>query len=71
LDEILASIGAGGSHVAAIEASEGAAGNISVCIGWPIEVRRRFPIVEEIELPQPAGGFAKSTRSPRQISGPF
>ena len=58
LDEILASIGAGGSHVAAIEASEGAAGNISVCIGWPIEVRRRFPIVEEIELPQPAPHLA-------------
>lgn len=61
LDEILASIGAGGSHVAAIEASEGAAGNISVYIGWPIEVRRRFPIVEEILLPQPAPHLANGT----------
>ena len=52
LEEILASIGAGGSHVAAIEASEGAAGNISVYVGWPLEVRRRFPIVEEIPLPE-------------------
>jgi rhamnulose-1-phosphate aldolase len=52
LEEILASIGAGGSHVAAIDASEGAAGNISVCVGWPIEVRRRFPIIEEIPLPR-------------------
>jgi len=60
LEEILASIGAGGSHVAAIEASEGAAGNISVFVGWPIEVRRRFPIVEEIVLPQPAPHLANN-----------
>ena len=58
LEEILASIGAGGSHVAEIEASEGAAGNISVYIGWPIEIRRRFPIVEEIPLPRPAPHLA-------------
>jgi hypothetical protein len=44
LEEILASIGAGGTRVAAIDASEGAAGNISVYVGWPIEIRRRFPI---------------------------
>jgi rhamnulose-1-phosphate aldolase len=54
LDELLASIGEGGKRVATIDAAEGAAGNISVCIGWPIEVRRRFPVVEEITLPQPA-----------------
>jgi rhamnulose-1-phosphate aldolase len=58
LEEILVSIGAGGSHVAAMEASEGAAGNISVYVGWPIEVRRRFPIAEEIPLPQPAPHLA-------------
>jgi rhamnulose-1-phosphate aldolase len=58
LEEILASIGAGGSHVAAIEASEGAAGNISVFVGWPMEVRRRFPIAEEIALPAPAPHLA-------------
>jgi rhamnulose-1-phosphate aldolase len=58
LEEILISIGAGGSHVAAMEASEGAAGNISVYVGWPIEVRRRFPIAEEIPLPQPAPHLA-------------
>jgi rhamnulose-1-phosphate aldolase len=58
LEEILASIGAGGSHVAAIEASEGAAGNISVFVGWPMEFRRRFPIAEEIALPAPAPHLA-------------
>jgi hypothetical protein len=51
LDEILASIGEGGQRVATIDAAEGAAGNISVCIGWPIEIRRRFPVAEEILLP--------------------
>jgi rhamnulose-1-phosphate aldolase len=44
--------------VAAIDASEGAAGNISVFVGWPMEVRRRFPIEEEIKLPQPAPHLA-------------
>jgi rhamnulose-1-phosphate aldolase len=34
LDEILASIGEGGKRIASIDAAEGAAGNISVCIGW-------------------------------------
>jgi rhamnulose-1-phosphate aldolase len=58
LEEILASIGAGGSHLAAIEASEGAAGNISVYVGWPMDVRRRFPVVQEIPLPLPAPHLA-------------
>jgi rhamnulose-1-phosphate aldolase len=54
LDDILASIGEGGQRVANIDAGEGAAGNISVCIGWPIEVRGRFPAAEPIDLPLPA-----------------
>ena len=48
LDEVIASIGAAGHRIAEIDASEGAAGNISVCLGWPVEVRRRFPIEEPI-----------------------
>jgi rhamnulose-1-phosphate aldolase len=51
LEEILGSIGEGGQRIATIDAAEGAAGNISVCIGWPIEIRRRFPVAEEILLP--------------------
>jgi rhamnulose-1-phosphate aldolase len=58
LEEILASIGAGGGRVAGMDASEGAAGNISVYVGWPMDVRRRFPISEEIELPAPAPHLA-------------
>jgi rhamnulose-1-phosphate aldolase len=61
LDEILASIGEGGRRVAQIDAGEGAAGNISVCIGWQIEVRRRFPNGEPLELPVPAPHLAGHT----------
>ncbi len=54
LSDLLASIGEGGRRVAQIDAGEGAAGNISVCVGWPIDPRRHFPVVEEISLPVPA-----------------
>jgi rhamnulose-1-phosphate aldolase len=54
LEEIIDSIGVGGRRLAAIDATEGGAGNISACIGWPIEVRRQFPMAETIDLPLPA-----------------
>ena len=53
LDDLLKMMGEAGRHLADIEASEGAAGNISVCLRWPIEPRTRFPLISEIELPQP------------------
>src|SRR6266498_548527 len=52
LDDLLEMMGEAGRHLAEIEASEGAAGNISVCLRWPIELRTRFPLAEEIDLPQ-------------------
>jgi rhamnulose-1-phosphate aldolase len=58
LDEIIASIGEAGLRVSGIEASEGAAGNISVCVRWPIEVRRHFPLVEPIDLPRAVPALA-------------
>src|SRR6476661_1739635 len=61
LDEFLSAIGAAGERVSSINASEGAAGNISICIGWPIEVRRRFPIAEPFALPAPAPALAGKT----------
>jgi rhamnulose-1-phosphate aldolase len=61
LDELLASMGEGGRRVAAIDAGEGAAGNISVCAGWPLEVRRRFPNAEPITLPVPVPHLAGHT----------
>jgi rhamnulose-1-phosphate aldolase len=58
LDDLLHMMGEAGRHLADIEASEGAAGNISVCLRWPIEPRSRFPLVDEIELPQPVPELA-------------
>lgn len=61
LDELLASMGAGGRRISEIDACEAGAGNISVFIGWDIEVRRRFPQETEIELPLPAPALAGHT----------
>ena len=52
LDDLLRAIGEAGRRVADIEASEGAAGNLSVCVRWPVEPRTRFPVIEELDLPQ-------------------
>lgn len=57
-DEILSMIGEAGRRLSEIDASEGAAGNISVYIGWPVEPRRKFPLVESIDLPQPVPELA-------------
>jgi rhamnulose-1-phosphate aldolase len=51
-------MGEAGERLSEIEASEGAAGNISVCLRWPIEPRTRFPVMEEFELPQPVPELA-------------
>ncbi len=51
LGELLRTIGEAGKRISAIDASEGAAGNISILIGWQVEVRRRFPLEEPYELP--------------------
>lgn len=52
LDDLLHMMGEAGRHLAAIEASEGAAGNISICLRWPVELRTRFPLISKVELPQ-------------------
>jgi len=51
LEVLLSTIGEAGRHLSDIDASEGTAGNISVCLRWPVEVRNQFPIEEEIPLP--------------------
>jgi rhamnulose-1-phosphate aldolase len=61
LDEILTVIGEAGHRLSEIEASEGAAGNISVYLGWPLDPRRKFPVTEEINLPQPVPELAGKT----------
>lgn len=61
LDDILNQMGVAGERLSEISASEGAAGNISVYIGWPVEVRRRFPITETVTLPEPVPALAGKT----------
>jgi rhamnulose-1-phosphate aldolase len=61
LDDLLEMMGEAGRRLSDIEASEGAAGNISMCLRWPIELRTRFPLMEEIELTQPVPELAGAT----------
>ena len=61
LDDLLEMMGEAGRHLAEIEASEGAAGNISVCIRWQIEPRTRFPVEDKIKLPQAVPELAGAT----------
>ena len=61
LDDLLTMIGEAGRHLADIEASEGAAGNISICLRWLVEPRTRFPVVDEIALPLPVPELAGAT----------
>jgi rhamnulose-1-phosphate aldolase len=52
LDDLLEMMGEAGRRLSDIEATEGAAGNISVCLRWPLEPRTRFPLEDSIVLPQ-------------------
>ena len=71
LDELIEQIGESGARICDIDASEAGAGNISVYMGWDVEVRRHFPNAEEIELPVPApslaGGTVLATGSGRRL----
>lgn len=51
LDELLIEMGEAGKRLSEIDAVEGAAGNISVYAGWPMNPRSRFPKEETIPLP--------------------
>lgn len=61
LDDLLHMMGEVGGRLAEIGACEGAAGNISICLRWPVELQTRFPIISEIELPQPVPELAGAT----------
>src|ERR1051325_1917229 len=61
LDDLLEMLGEAGKRLSDIEASEGAAGNISVCFQWPVELRSRFPAVEQIVPPQAVPELAGET----------
>lgn len=51
LDTILYQLGQAGARLAEVGAAEGAAGNISVCLRKPLDVRAQFPQEEDTELP--------------------
>jgi rhamnulose-1-phosphate aldolase len=61
LDELITAIGEACLRLSEIEATEGAAGNVSVYLGWQVELRRRFPVVEAITLPLEAPELAGGT----------
>ena len=61
LDDCLKMMGEAGRRLSEIGACEGAAGNISVCLRWPIEPRTRFPSISEFELPQSVPELAGAT----------
>jgi rhamnulose-1-phosphate aldolase len=71
LDELMTLIGEAGERLSEIGASEAAAGNISVYLGWPLDPRRRFPHVETINLPavvpELAGGSFLVSGSGRRL----
>ncbi len=60
-DSLLMQIGEAGRRLSEINASEGAAGNISVCLRGPLEFRRRFPDREDIPLPISVPGLGGAT----------
>ena len=58
LQQIMRLIGEAGVRLVDIGASEGAAGNISVFLGWDVDLTHHFPNAERLTLPEPAPGLA-------------
>lgn len=58
---LLKQMGEVGAQLSEIGATEGAAGNISLCMRDTLEVREFFPQMKEIELPVPAPELAGAT----------
>jgi len=51
MDELLRSMGEAGRRLADMGASEGAAGNLSICVRSPVDPRPCFPLAEQMPLP--------------------
>jgi rhamnulose-1-phosphate aldolase len=58
LEQLLIEIGEVGDWLARMNACEGAAGNISVCMGWEIDGSDLFPTSQHIDLPVAAPELA-------------
>lgn len=52
MDILLTMFGEAGRRLTEIDACEGAAGNISVCVRSPLDVAAHFPVCEDLTLPQ-------------------
>lgn len=61
LDDLLDELGEVGAHLADLGAAEGAAGNISLYLGWPVDPRPRFPDEQIVALPQAVPELAGKT----------
>ncbi|MHC3469454.1 class II aldolase/adducin family protein [Streptomyces sp. 7R007] len=61
LDGLLSGMGAAGSRISDIDAGEAAAGNISVYVGWDLDLADAFPRSDDIALPLPAPALAGRT----------
>ncbi|RPJ24041.1 MAG: rhamnulose-1-phosphate aldolase [Chloroflexi bacterium] len=61
LDLLLQQLGQAGKRLSDIGAAEAAAGNLSICVREPVEVARRFPLVQTVDLPVPAPDLAGAT----------
>ncbi len=71
LREIMQLIGEAGTRLVEIEASEGAAGNISVFVGWEVDLETVFPLTQPYKLPEAvpelAGKVFLATGSGRRL----
>lgn len=61
LEVIIREMGDAGKRMAEIDAIEGAAGNISVCMRWPVDLRKYFTLVKAIDLPLAVPGLTGAT----------
>jgi len=61
LDDWIDSLADAGQRMSKIGASEGAAGNLSLCLNAEVDVARRFPVRNPYRLPIPAPGLAGMT----------
>jgi rhamnulose-1-phosphate aldolase len=71
IEQLIISMGQAGKRLSEIEACEGAAGNLSILIGWEIEPGAVFPRAQKVDLPgtypQLGGYFVLATGSGRRL----
>ena len=61
LDRLLFQLGEVGKRLSEIGASEGAAGNLSICLREKLDITASFPHEHEIQLPVPAPELSGAT----------